>query len=781
VLTISKPLAATQAQDYYRQEYTSPSESYHSGQEHAAGRWHGKLAERWELRGEVNSEQFERLCDGRHPVTGEQLVRHLASRTYLNRYGDEVTTSEHRAGWDTTFSAPKTASLAAVVGGDERVRAAHRESVDAALDALEPYTQARMGGNRPADLTGRMVAAKFEHDAARPDRLNGYAAPQLHTHVVIFNVTETEGGLTKPVQPLETYRSQKYATAVYRINLAEKLQRLGDEVEVDARTGAPEIKGFDPEYVRESSPRSAEVRRCAKEMKARLEAGGVSVKEGAGLRQAAARADRAGKEYDRQEMVDRALALDAKYGHQARHLYQAAVERGPAIYHGAEAAERAREAVTFARNNAAGREDGVDRRKVLADAFGRKLGLTTYEAVLKEFRAREARGEFIGLMKEPGARYSTAGAALERDQARQGVGRAAQVEGMTPESARPYSNHRQKVRKLSAGEVRAEVERLYADGRVIEIHNERARLRAVAADYCGSPDGTLVISPADEQRVALNSLIRQRLRKEGKLGVGEHAAKVYLERGDMTGAERASAASYLPGEDVVRFNRASKVYGVKAGDYARVAAVDRRENTLTVLKEDGRELTYNPARLSGVEVYREAERPFSEGDRVQFRAPFKKHRIGRGALGTLSKIEGGSFGIKLDNNRSVSFGAGEFRHLDHGYAVAGFPSQGQGVNRVLINADAREAGALMNQHATYEALSTAKENTRIYTNDIGGLANAINFGADKQASLESSPQEVQSGRPGAEKGTSHGGHSVGVEGANAERELTQSLELGLSL
>ncbi|PYU38526.1 MAG: hypothetical protein DMG54_29875 [Acidobacteria bacterium] len=78
-------------------------------------------------------------------------------------------------GWDATFSAPKSVSLTALVGGDERVREAHRESVGIALDELERYVQARIGGNLPAETTGKWVATKFEHDSARP--VDGYAAP----------------------------------------------------------------------------------------------------------------------------------------------------------------------------------------------------------------------------------------------------------------------------------------------------------------------------------------------------------------------------------------------------------------------------------------------------------------------------------------------------------------------------------------------------------------------------------------------------------------------------
>src|SRR6267378_6549401 len=328
MMTMSKALSAGQAKNYYQKEYTSAKENYYSEGGEVTGRWSGELAEEWNLTGEVQSEQYERLCAGQHPHTGEQLIRVVKSREAHNNHGEEITTTEHRAGWDATFSAPKSVSLAALVGNDERIRTAHRESVDESLKSLEEYMQARGGGNKPAITTGKMVAAQFEHTASRPDHKTGYAAPQLHTHVVIFNMTETAEGKIRSVQPLELYRSQQYATAIYRMNLAEKLQSLGYEVEIDARTGAPEIKGFSKEYLRDSSPRRAEVRKEAQEMKERLESQGITVKEGAGLNQAAARTDRASKQYDHADMRERALEMDLKYDNQAQQSVERALENG---------------------------------------------------------------------------------------------------------------------------------------------------------------------------------------------------------------------------------------------------------------------------------------------------------------------------------------------------------------------------------------------------------------------------------------------------------------------
>jgi conjugative relaxase-like TrwC/TraI family protein len=179
MLTISKPLSARQARRYHAEEFQNARENYCTEGDQILGICYGQLAERWGLVGEVREGHFQRLADGQHPITGEQLVRHQTAREMTNTRGETVTTMEHRAGWDATFSAPKSVSITALVGGDTRVREAHRESVRVALNELEPYVQARRGGNRRPETTGNAVAALFEHDSARP--VNGYAAPQLHT------------------------------------------------------------------------------------------------------------------------------------------------------------------------------------------------------------------------------------------------------------------------------------------------------------------------------------------------------------------------------------------------------------------------------------------------------------------------------------------------------------------------------------------------------------------------------------------------------------------------
>src|SRR5882762_4120227 len=168
MVTLSKPISASQAQSYHKEEFANARDNYYTEGERVRGAWHGQLAQRWGLEGEVSEQQFKRLSEGQHPETGEQIVRYQAAREYVNDKGGRVKSMEHRAGWDATFSAPKSVSLTALVGGDDRVREAHQQSVRMALDEMEKYVQARMGGNAPAQTTGEWIVAKFEHDSSRP-------------------------------------------------------------------------------------------------------------------------------------------------------------------------------------------------------------------------------------------------------------------------------------------------------------------------------------------------------------------------------------------------------------------------------------------------------------------------------------------------------------------------------------------------------------------------------------------------------------------------------------
>src|SRR6202453_5184789 len=355
MLTISKPLSAGQAQSYHQKEFTAREQNYWSQRGVVTGEWQGRLAAPLGLTGSVSAEDFTKLSQGQHPESGEQLVRQRASYGYQDVDGKIIKTMEHRAGWDATFSAPKSVSLTALVGGDDRVREAHRDSVRIALEQLEYYTQARIGGNHPPETTAKFVVAKFEHDTARP--VDGYVAPQLHTHAVIFNLTERDNGQPRAIQPQSLFASQQYATAIYQSELTYRIRQLGYEI-TTGRSGAPEIRGYTQEYLDASSPRSQQIREY-------LERTGRSGKEAAEIAAHSTR-DRKGMHSPGEVMAaHRKLAAD--FGHQAEAVVRAACERSQHQERPVNSFERVRESLTFSRDKNFEREAVVDERALIRD------------------------------------------------------------------------------------------------------------------------------------------------------------------------------------------------------------------------------------------------------------------------------------------------------------------------------------------------------------------------------------------------------------------------------
>ncbi|HKW65565.1 MAG TPA: MobF family relaxase [Candidatus Acidoferrum sp.] len=895
MLTISNPLSASQAQAYHAEEFSNAHENYYTQGDQIRGQWHGKLAVKWGLKGEVSEEHFQRLSEGQHPTTGAQLVRHRAAREYVNERGEKVKAMEHRAGWDATFSAPKSVSLTALVGRDERVRQAHQESVAIALDELERFVQARISGTLPAETTSQWVAAKFEHDSARP--VDGYAAPQLHTHVVFFNLTETEDGETYSLQPRELYKTQQYATAVYRSELAMRLKQQGYEIE-RGKSGQPEIKGYSDEYLAESSPRRQQIEEhLAKENQ-----------RGADAAQIAAHKTRQAKlNLSHEEVKLHHREMAKAFGNQPEHVRAAATEKANCLEHEAPHTT-ARSAVTFSKERNLEREAVVEERELLRDALRRSMGEATLSEVRAEFEKRINAGEFIGVEKELGApnrayttqemidyerdtiqimregrnKYGAIGdfetrreiesdhphlsesqrraveqilsscdrvtalegvagagkttslAAIRKAAEREGYGvegfaptsRAAQkleeagiesntlqkhltrsdnkqdnqrrlyvldesslastkqmngflhrlgendrvllvgdtrqhqaVEAGTPyqqlqeagiQTARLDEIVRQKdpalkevVEHLSRGQVREAIEKLEVQGRVHEIADRKERLMEIAREYAKQPQGTLVISPDNKSRVELSQMIHTELQKAGQVDHREQRLRVLVARQDITGADRQWAEQYEPG-DVVRYTRGSKGLGLEAGEYVRVERINARDNLISVRRENGERVSYDPRRLHGVMLYRETERAFSKGDRVQFTAPNREQRIANRELGTIEKIDArGNLQVRLDSGRTVMFNIRENRHLDHGYAVTSHSSQGQTADRVLIHVDTDQAGEkLVNQRLAYVAISRGRYDAQIFTNDRSNLAEQLARDVSRRSAIEPNRESV---------------------------------------
>jgi hypothetical protein len=243
----------------------------------------------------------------------------------------------------------------------------------------------------------------------------------------------------------------------------------------------------------------------------------------------------------------------------------------------------------------------------------------------------------------------------------------------------------------------------------------------------------------------INQTIHYAMQDAGKMPYREHDMTVLVVRQEITGADRQWAAQYEPG-DVVRYTRGSKTHGIEAGEYARVEHANEKENLVTVKRKNGEQVSYDPRRLHGVTLYRETERGFSQGDRVQFTAPNRERHIANRELGTIEKIDdSGNLQLRLDSGRALAFNIRENPHLDYGYAVTSHSSQGQTADRVLVHIDTEQAGEkLVNRRLAYVAVSRGRYDAQVYTNDKGQLAQQLGRDVSHQSAIEASRDSVSS-------------------------------------
>lgn len=227
---------------------------YYAENDRVIGHWQGRGAELLNLNGAVKTEEFEALREGLDPHTGEFLrQRHSADR----KATDGTTQSHGRSLYDFTISAPKSVSIMAILGGDDRLIKCHRNAVDEALHELESVAAARVrrSGANSDRTTGNLAIAVYHHDTSRE------LDPQLHTHAVASNVTyDGTEACWKALQATGIYKRRAYLTEVYRSCLAREVRSLGYEIE-NRRDGKGrdcgfEIRGFSKDLLKKFSQRS---------------------------------------------------------------------------------------------------------------------------------------------------------------------------------------------------------------------------------------------------------------------------------------------------------------------------------------------------------------------------------------------------------------------------------------------------------------------------------------------------------------------------------------------
>ncbi|WP_241576717.1 MobF family relaxase [Rosenbergiella collisarenosi] len=228
--------------------YYSNSDNYYFVGE-LLTQWHGKLAEEMGLEGSVDVKKFTELLEGK--VNEEKTMG-----------------KDHRPGVDMTFSAPKSLSVLALVGKDERLLEAFKDSVYETIPQIEKFISTRVTKDKETTIveTGKGIFASFIHDT------NRNLDPQLHMHVINMNLTEHEGEIKSLSS--DYINKSGYMELIYKHHttfgqmqrniLEEKVKELGYEIEHKDK-GLWEIKDFPEEVSKHFSSRSQEIKEAVGE------------------------------------------------------------------------------------------------------------------------------------------------------------------------------------------------------------------------------------------------------------------------------------------------------------------------------------------------------------------------------------------------------------------------------------------------------------------------------------------------------------------------------------
>ncbi len=279
MLSLGK-LATGQADYYLEQAHGSVTratavssgvEDYYLGGPEASGEWVGAGGAALGLNGTVSATELDRVLSGQHPATGEALGRVLRARV---------------PGFDLTFSAPKSVSVLFGIGDDE-LRAVLRDAHDrAVIDALG-YMEREAAVTRrgPAGAHGivgnGLVAAAFRHRTSRA------GDPQLHTHVLVANLTLGADGQWSTLDGRRIYAHAKTAGYLYEARLRSLLTHALGVEWTPVRNGIADIVGVPATVLRAFSRRRADI-------EAELERHGTS---SAAAAQVAALQTRRGKDH----------------------------------------------------------------------------------------------------------------------------------------------------------------------------------------------------------------------------------------------------------------------------------------------------------------------------------------------------------------------------------------------------------------------------------------------------------------------------------------------------
>lgn len=195
--------------------YADQADDYYS-RDGSAATWQGEGARRLGAVGAIDPARFKAMLQGDfgHGITAVQSVRKDAKA---------------RAALDLTFGAPKSITLQALIGGDDRLIQANDDAVATALAYVEKHLamgRRKEGGKSRVEHTGNLIIAKFRHETARPTE-SAAPDPHLHVHALLMNLTQRADGQWIALSNEQIFQLLRVTDSIYQATLERNVRALG--------------------------------------------------------------------------------------------------------------------------------------------------------------------------------------------------------------------------------------------------------------------------------------------------------------------------------------------------------------------------------------------------------------------------------------------------------------------------------------------------------------------------------------------------------------------------
>ncbi|MBP9777543.1 MAG: conjugative relaxase [Rickettsiaceae bacterium] len=248
---------------------------------------------------------------------------------------------------------------------------------------------------------------------------------------------------------------------------------------------------------------------------------------------------------------------------------------------------------------------------------------------------------------------------------------------------------------------------------------------------------SLIVIPDNDTRDRVMLAVRDNLIKMKEVAENGALKTTIYDRAGLNRAEKSDARFYQKGQ-IVEFGKAYKSLSVSDKERLMVIATSPEKGQVILGRLNSDNATFdsnkptviwNPDKVAGstkygVEVYDVKERELNLGDKIIWTNTSKKEDLKNGDRGEIIDKVKNSLLVKFDNGHVKWVDTDKLKNFDYAYAVTAHIAQGITYDKAFVVAESYRVN-LVNQQSFYVSITRARYKSKLYTDDIDKLSEAL--------------------------------------------------------